>query len=311
MLIEFHRRMLADEVRSAAFEAALRRVIVPGQSTVADIGAGTGVLGFMAARLGAREVHLIEHGPVIELAARLADANQIPGLHFWQAHSVEILDPPQVDIVVAEILGNLALEENAVETLNDARRFLKGGGTLIPRRIEQFVAPVVADCFSRELSSWDHAPLGLDFGPARAMSFDNLYVRRIEPAHLLPVAEAARLWDTIEFGAEVSGRRSGNARWEIDEATGIHGFAMWWRCELVPEVSLTTSPFSTPTHWDQVYAPVAQPVRVQAGDSLEIAIESETGGGESGIGMCWTVRRLRGGRELTREQHDIGRGHLA
>ena len=132
MLIEFHRKMLADEVRSAAFEAALRRVIAPGETTVADIGAGTGVLGFMAQRLGAREVHLIEHGPVIELAARIADANAIPGLHFWQTNSGEILDPPQVDVVVAEVLGNLALEENALETLADARRFLKEGGTLIP-----------------------------------------------------------------------------------------------------------------------------------------------------------------------------------
>ena len=59
MLIEFHRKMLADKVRSAAFEAALRRVITAGETTVADIGAGTGVLGFMAQRLGAREVHLI------------------------------------------------------------------------------------------------------------------------------------------------------------------------------------------------------------------------------------------------------------
>ncbi len=42
MLIEFHRKMLADGVRSAAFEAALRRVIRPGETTVADIGAGTG-----------------------------------------------------------------------------------------------------------------------------------------------------------------------------------------------------------------------------------------------------------------------------
>ena len=69
MLIEFHRKMLADHARSAAFEAALRQVIRPGETTLADIGAGTGVLAFMAQRLGAREVHLIERGAVIELAA--------------------------------------------------------------------------------------------------------------------------------------------------------------------------------------------------------------------------------------------------
>jgi protein arginine N-methyltransferase 1 len=310
MLIEFHRKMLADDVRSAAFEAALRRVIVPGATTVADIGAGTGVLGFMARKLGAREVHLIERGPVIELAARLADANQIPGLHFWQAHSGEIPDPPQVDVVVAEVLGNLALEENALETLADARRFLREGGTLIPARVEQFIAPVVSDRFWRELRSWDRAPLGLNFGAARAMSFDNLYVRRFVSGDLLSAGDSARRWDEIDFRADLDGHRHGTAAWEFAQSASITGFALWWRCELVPGVVLSTSPLSAPTHWEQVYAPVEEPVAVLTGDAIEIALESETGGGESGIGMRWEVRHLRGGRELSRRAQDIGRGQL-
>ena len=48
MSIEFHRRMLADRVRHEAFRAALRAAIQPGASTVADIGAGSGVLAFFA-----------------------------------------------------------------------------------------------------------------------------------------------------------------------------------------------------------------------------------------------------------------------
>ncbi len=310
MLIEFHRRMLADEVRSAAFEAALRRVIVPGETVVADIGAGTGVLGFMAQRLGAKEVHLIEHGPVIELAAKLADDNQLPGLHFWQVHSCEILDPPQVDVVVAEILGNFALEENALETLNDARRYLRPGGMLIPCSIEQYVAPLIDDCFWRELRSWDHIPLGLDFSAARAISFDNLYVRRFKPAQLLGTADAARLWDRCEFTAEVSGQRRGEARWQLDRPARIYGFALWWRCELLPGISLDTSPHSAATHWDQVYAPILEPLDGLPGDTLEIVIETETGGGESGIGMRWEVTQTRDGCEIQRAQHDIGDGYL-
>lgn len=310
MLIEFHRRMLADEVRAAAFEAALRRVIVPGQTRVADIGAGTGVLAFMASRLGAKEVHLIEHGAVIELAARLAEANALAGLHFWPAHSAEILDPPQVDVVVAEILGNFALEENALETLADARRFLREGGTLIPWRLEQFIAPVVDARFWRELRSWDRAPLGLTFSAARAMSFDNLYVRRIEAGQLLPCADAAQCWDQIDFTADVSGERRGRVRWQLREATSIYGFALWWQCELVPGVPLGTSPFTAPTHWDQVYAPVEQAIEAVAGDVIEVAIESETGGGEVGIGMRWQVTQARHGRELVRQQQDIARGFL-
>jgi protein arginine N-methyltransferase 1 len=310
MLIEFHRKMLADTVRSAAFEAALRKVIRPGETTVADIGAGTGVLGFVAQRLGARAVHLIERGPVVELAARIADANRIPGLHFWQAHSGEILDPPQVDVVVAEILGNLALEENALETLADARRFLKPGGTLIPCRVEQFAAPVVTDRLWRELCSWERTPMGLDFSAAQAMTFDNLYVRQIAPADLLPEADGARQWDALDFTAVVDGQRRGTARWELAQPATLYGLALWWRCELVPGISLTTSPFGAPTHWEQVYAPIAQPVATRAGDAVEVSIESETGGGEGGIGMRWQVTHRRGGDTLSRQLQDIGRGFI-
>lgn len=309
MLIEYHRRMLADEVRSAAFEAALRRVIRPGETTVADIGAGTGVLGFMARRLGAREVHLVERGEVIELAARLADANAIPGLHFWQAGSGDIADPPQVDVVVAEILGNLALEENALETLADARRFLKPGGILVPARLEQFVAPVTSDHAWRELCSWERAPLGLDFGLARAMSFDNLYVRGIEPADLLP-GDSARCWDALAFGAAVSARRRGTAAWPLEAPVRVYGYALWWQCELVPGVTLGTSPFGPPTHWEQVYAPIADPVDAQAGDVLELQLESETTGPGAGIGMRWTSTHRRGERLLARQEQDLGRGFI-
>jgi protein arginine N-methyltransferase 1 len=55
MRIEYHRTLLADRVRNAAFHKALARVIVKGETTVADIGAGTGFLGFLAP-LGAKRV---------------------------------------------------------------------------------------------------------------------------------------------------------------------------------------------------------------------------------------------------------------
>ena len=309
MLIEFHRKMLADRVRSAAFEAALRQVIRPGETTVADIGAGTGVLGFMAARLGAREVHIIEHGDVIELAAHMADANRIPGLQFWRTHSGDIADPPKVDVVVAEILGNLALEENAVETLVDAQRFLKPGGLLIPARIEQWVAPVVTDTLWRELTSWRATPLSLDFRAAEAMSFDNVYVRTIAAADLLP-GDSARRWDALEFNDEITGLRRGEVHWPITMPTVIHGLALWWRAELVPGVWLETSPTAAPTHWEQVFAPLQEPIAADAGDQLVLTIESETGGGESGIGLRWVMRQERDGAVLVLRQHDIGRGYL-
>jgi protein arginine N-methyltransferase 1 len=101
MLIEFHRTILADRLRNAAFYEALRRVIVPGRTTVADVGSGTGVLGFMAAQLGAKRVFLYEHGDVVSLSKALARRNHIRRCEFIPEHSTHVIDPEPVDVVVS------------------------------------------------------------------------------------------------------------------------------------------------------------------------------------------------------------------
>jgi type I protein arginine methyltransferase len=309
MLIEFHRRMLADRVRSAAFRKALEQVIRPGHSVVADIGAGTGFLGLMARQMGAREIHLIEHGPVIGLAERIAARNGLDGATFWPANSAHILDPPPVDVVVCEVLGNLAFEENAIETLADARRFLRPGGVMIPNAIEQFLAPVTTPRLHEELCSWDDTGTDFDFADAKSTSFDNVYVKRFAPEELLYGESGVRSWDRAVFSSELSGHRQGGASWRLEAPVTVYGFALWWCCELVPGIDLSTSPFSAPTHWDQVYLPVMQPIEGRAADEIAVEIESETGGDE-GIGFRWVAVHRRDGREVARESRDLGRGYV-
>src|SRR5215210_1250312 len=129
MRIEYHRTLLADRVRNAAFHAALRQAIVKGKSTVADIGAGTGFLGFLAAKLGARRVDLYETAEVAEVARRLLRHNRLANCRIAEIHSTDVTDPDRVDVVVSETLGNYPFEENLIDALNDARaRFLAPGG---------------------------------------------------------------------------------------------------------------------------------------------------------------------------------------
>jgi SAM-dependent methyltransferase len=309
MLIEFHRAMLADTVRNAAFHEALRRVIVPGQTTVADIGCGTGLLAFMASRLGARQVHCYEHGEVIHLAERLARANGIRNLVFYQEHSTAILDPEPVDVVVSETLGNFAYEENIVETLRDARRFLRRGGTLVPQRIEQFVAPVVGGRIQAELDAWDRVGYGLDFAAAKAMSLNNLYVRTISPTELLDAPGAAQCWDRVALGGRAASVRTGDASWSLDRAVPVYGFALWWRCELLPGIALATDPAGPPTHWEQLYLPTLEPLRLQAGDRLDLRVRSDTSRG--GATVRWQIgHRPAGSDRVLIQRLDMRRGDL-
>lgn len=308
MTIEFHRRMLADRVRHDAFRDALARVVRPGRSTVADIGAGTGVLAFFARELGAREVWLYEPGGVLALAAAVAERNGIDGLHFVQERSLDVDDPPLVDVVVAEVLGNFAYEEDVLETLRDARRFLAPGGVVIPHSIVQWAAPVTSDRFERDLRTWRYVGFGLDWSDAERVSRNNMYVHDVTADDLLPVPPAS--WDALEFASDAPSRRSGLAEWAIGAAAPVFGFALWWDCTLVPGVVLSTSPFAPPTHWERIYLPLLEPLDVRAGDALALEVTSETGGGESGIEVRWTATLRRGGETVSQQSLDIGSGFL-
>ena len=95
MRIEYHRTLIADRARNRALHAALGQVIRKGETVVADIGAGTGLLGLMAARLGAREVYLYEMADVAGVAAEVLKKNRVKNCHLMPCSSLDMVDPPR------------------------------------------------------------------------------------------------------------------------------------------------------------------------------------------------------------------------
>ncbi len=102
-------------------------------------------------------------------------------------HSSEMQDPPQVDVVVSETLGNYALEENIIETLADAAQAApqdrrRGHSAARSRSSSRpsFRIASIASC-----APGTSVGQGLDLSPAKAMSFNNAYVRTFEPRELL------------------------------------------------------------------------------------------------------------------------------
>jgi SAM-dependent methyltransferase len=305
MRIEYHRTLIADRVRNEAFEGALRAVIKKGVTTVADIGTGTGLLALMAVRLGAREVFLYETAEVAGVAAKVLKANGARNCHLFPCHSTEMVDPPKVDVVVSETLGNYAFEEHIIETLADARqRFLKPGGVLIPRKLEQFVAPVVSDRLHREFAAWDAT--GFDLSVAKTMSLNNIYVRTLTANELLE----AKAWDAIDLGRDNRASRKGDASWKLKAATTIYGFATWWSAELAPGIVLSTAPGAPRTHWEQLYFPLLSPIAAKAGDTVGIALRSRTSA-EAGTHVAWVATHSDAkGREVSRQSLNLDKGFL-
>lgn len=311
MRIEYHRTLIADRVRLEAFHDALKRVIEPGITTVADIGTGTGILAMMAARLGARHVYAYEMAEVGGLAAEMVKRNRLGAIELIPGRSSELIDPPRVDVVVSETLGNYAFEEHMIATLADARsRHLKPGGVLIPARVEQLVVPVTGARVRDELVAWDRVGYGLDLGPARIMSLNNAYVRSLTPIELLGSGKAAQRWDDVELGRDKASTRKGRVEWCLERATVVHGLALWWTAHLGGGITLSTSPLAPPTHWEQLFLPALEPIAVPAAGRMVAELRSRTSQ-EGGTDIYWTLFGSdANGRQIARQSLSLAKGYL-
>ena len=165
-----------------------------------------------------------------------------------------------------------------------------------------------ADRFEHDFRAW-RGVAALDWSDAERLTRNNMYVFAIEPTDLLDVPAAS--WDALQFDGEIDEHsRAGRAAWTLAASATIFGFALWWDCTLVPGVVLSTSPFGPRTHWDQIYLPLLEPLTVRAGDALVLEVSSETGGGESGIDVRWTVEQRHGEKVVSRQSLDIASGFL-
>jgi len=280
-VIELQLKLLGDNLRNKAFYDALKKVIVKGKTVVADIGSGTGFLSFLASALGAKECHLYEY-----------DEELIKNCKFFAAHSSEIKNPPKADIVISETLGNYALEENIIENMCDAKRFLKPGGIVIPQKIEQFVAPVTSPRLIGKINTWKDVGFGLDLSALAPAALNNMFVYKILPADLLQQKNAIQKWDDIDLQKNEKSVRTGRAQWKIEKDCEIFGFAIWWNCELIPKITLSTSPFEKQTHWDQIFLPLSKSLNFKKGGVLNLSIKSDSRR-DVGIRLNWEANGIK------------------
>lgn len=147
--LQYHASMLLDEHRMTGFEAAVRHAVVPG-THVLDLGAGTGILSYFAARQGAR-VTAVEREPGVLAAARAAlRAAGLTEVELVHADAREYLPDEPVDLVMCEMLHVGLLRERQVEVVDGfKRRYAAAFGGPLPRFLPeatvQAVQPVWQD----------------------------------------------------------------------------------------------------------------------------------------------------------------------
>lgn len=236
-----HRGYLADAVRNAAYETALAKVCA--DAVVLDLGCGTGVWGLVALRHGARHVYAIEATGMIDWAKAVAQSN---GVHdritYLRGWSKDIELPERVDVVVSDQIGQFILEGGGIDAAADAtRRFLTPGGTLIPGRIDYWVALGRSPLADEQLRFWSSQPLGLDFAALRKMAVGTRWYESIDRSRFVSDPVLAGTVEPAQLDRNVVRLQAVDILEEEGSANALFG---WWEAELVPGITISNGPAS-------------------------------------------------------------------
>lgn len=271
-----HRRMVFDSERNAAYEAALREVVTP-DSIVVDVGAGAGILGLLAARLGARRVHLVEPTSVVRLAVDAAERMGCRDRVQIHEASVDVADlGEQADVLISVMTGNALMGEDLLPVLVKARKkYLRAGGIMIPSRSRLHAAPVSAETVhSDHVAQWSLRPMGIDFSSARQFAANTVVtVNRLESVELLSGTSVVA---DVDLASVDVPHVDGHARVIASRAGTIHGWLVWHDLSLGSQT--LDLGIGSNTHWRPVLLPLDTPVNVEPGDTLELEVKRSTNG---------------------------------
>jgi hypothetical protein len=297
--LELHAFCLTDTgTRLDQFAKAIASRVKPGDAVV-DLGAGSGILSFLACRAGARRVYAIEAGASLEFARLLAAKNGFADrIEFIGHPSTQVVLPERVNAIVGDIHDTFGLQANGLAALVDARdRFLEPNGALIPSSIQLFAVPIeVPDQYRRTIDVWRQRVQGVDLSPLRALAVHRPSAARVDREQLLapptPVA-------TVDLTRAVTLYVGGAAASEVTRAGTLHGICGCFVTTLADGVSMGNVPGdSSTTNFAQAFFPIESPLAVDIGDRIAVRIDTH-----DGSVARWQVEVTRTGRALARFDH--------
>jgi len=251
--LDFHRQLMADRARTEAFRAAIHAVVKPGD-VVADIGTGSGILSLFACQPGARKVFAVESGPVAEVAKMNARQNGFGDRLHVLTGNAELADLPQVDVLISECIGYYVHGGDMVPLVCRLRDRLLKEGSIIPRALRLYLAPVDAPQFDEITGFWRQKPYGFDLSPAEPHASCNLYLGEVEKVQL---AAPPALVESIDlYRDRPDGFLHFSGEFELPATCRVNGLCGWFEVDTAPGIVLDTAPGAPTTVWKQTFFPV-------------------------------------------------------
>ncbi|MFN2440673.1 MAG: AMP-binding protein, partial [Chitinophagaceae bacterium] len=250
--------MTHDEKRVSKYKNAISQM-VQGKSVV-EIGTGKdAILARLCVEAGATIVYAIEIGKEAyeqaKVLIRQLGYEEKIILIFGDALQVNLPEP--VDICVSEIIGTIGGSKGAVAILNNARRFLKKDGVMIP---EKCVTKIAAVCLPDKLYN---TPV---FGEMGDYYVDQVFEKTGHPFDIRlcikniskqNIISTHAIIEDLHFDKEFPEQYSEEFNISITKNSRFDGFLSW--INLYPAAGELIDSLEHETSWLPVYFPVFYP----------------------------------------------------
>jgi predicted RNA methylase len=249
--------LLSQQSRIDKFSRAIED-LVTADSTVFDIGTGTGILAFLAAKAGAKSVIGIDISKQnIEYARRASEINKLgKQIEFIVAHFDEFMTETKADIIICEMLSSMLLVEQQIPAVLRANeRLLAENGTILPKSTTVYVVPVQSDYI------WNRYQVaGFEFPkmPQTVGGFDEVD----------DLADMQSLFHVEYRNLNTDFRVSEELSFDIIKNGTVHGLVGMFEADLIPNVTLRPE-----DGWKHLFIPLEEERRVQKGESIALQIE--------------------------------------
>ncbi|KAG5507489.1 hypothetical protein JIQ42_07787 [Leishmania sp. Namibia] len=286
---DFHYAMMNDLPRNEFYYNLLKKHIVPGESGVLEIGAGSGLLSMMAAKLNAKWVVAVEGSSEMAALARsniatngLQDKVKVLNMLSTELSPRDLPEPPS--ILVSEIFGTLLLGESALDYIADARqRLLRPTTKILPQHGVQYAVPIECETLKQicAVSSWNSIDLShvmalqdttsVVFTKQYGFRMSSVPFRRLaDPVALLTIDFAQTRRSTFKkaFPVEVTATASGTA----------HAWLFYW-ISTDGEAVMSTAPEDTMDNFsrDMQWGQALQLIDAGANARMPTALSMSTG----------------------------------
>ncbi|MBG9390278.1 tetratricopeptide repeat protein [Caenimonas aquaedulcis] len=271
----WHVPMMNEPERNQAFQDGLA-TRVTAQTSVFEIGTGSGLLAMMAARLGARRVVTCEAvgliaGTARKIVARNGYADRITVLA-KPSQAVQLGPdlPEKADILVHEVFSSELLGEHVLPAIEDAKaRLLKPGGAVLPGAASIMIALVGGDALGRNLHVSES--FGFDLG-----AFNAIHPKK-RPLYREDLSPTLLSGDVEVFRFDFQGQALFPAEKKVVEITATqpglcHGVIQWIRIDMAEGIRFENHPSRRRevSNWQHTIYGFDEPLALQPGEVVAI-----------------------------------------